>query len=204
MTATIYEVLGDLRAQALEEQRDKGDELERLIRTYLLNDPEWLARFTDVWLWSDWPGRDGRPDTGIDLVAALRDGEGYAAIQCKFYGPGATVSKGDIDSFLSTSGGKEFTRRYIFDTAKAWSSNATDTLAHQAVPVQRVDISFLDESAFDWSQFSWTTPDVLVSTGKKSLWPHQERAVHDVFDGFRAQDRGKFDRRAGPGRRSRR
>lgn len=157
MTATIYEVLGDLRARALDE-RDKGDKFERLIKTYLLNDPEWAARFSDVWMWTEWPGREGRPDTGIDLVAAMRDGDGYAAIQCKFYAPGASVSKGDIDSFLSASGGKEFTRRYIFDTAKSWSPNASDTLAHQAVPVQRVDIAWLDESAFDWSQYSWTTP----------------------------------------------
>src|SRR5690242_3011075 len=111
VTATIYEVLGDLRAHALDE-RDKGDKFERLIKTYLLNDPEWSARFSNVWLWSEWPGRDSRPDTGIDLVAALRDEDSYAAIQCKFYGSGATVSKGDIDSFLSASGGKEFSRRY--------------------------------------------------------------------------------------------
>lgn len=199
VTATIYEVLGDLRAQALDE-RDKGDKFERLVKTYLLNDPEWAARFSDVWMWTDWPGREGRPDTGIDLVAALRDGDGYAAIQCKFYAPGAAVSKGDIDSFLSASGGKEFTRRYIFDTAKSWSSNASDTLAHQAVPVQRVDIAWLDESAFDWSQYSWTTPEVLVSTGKKALRPHQERALHDVFDGFRTNDRGKLIMACGTGK----
>ncbi|TIC83616.1 damage-inducible protein [Nocardioides sp. GY 10113] len=199
MTATIYEVLGDLRAQALDE-RDKGDKFERLIKTYLLNDPEWAARFSDVWLWTEWPGREGRPDTGIDLVASLRDSDGYAAIQCKFYAPGATVSKGDIDSFLSASGGKEFTLRYIFDTAKSWSPNAADTLAHQAVPVQRVDIAWLDESAFDWSQYSWATPEVLVSTGKKALRPHQERALHDVFDGFRTYDRGKLIMACGTGK----
>nr|WP_253945572.1 DEAD/DEAH box helicase family protein [Nocardioides sp. zg-DK7169] len=199
VTATIYEVLGDLRTQALDE-RDKGDKFERLIKTYLLNDPEWANRFSDVWLWTEWPGREGRPDTGIDLVAALRDEDGYAAIQCKFYAPGSTVAKGDIDSFLSASGGKEFTRRYIFDTAKAWSPNATDTLAHQAVPVQRVDIAWLDESAFDWSQYSWTTPEVLVSTGKKALRPHQERALHDVFGGFRSHERGKLIMACGTGK----
>ncbi|MDH2415806.1 type ISP restriction/modification enzyme [Nocardioides sp. CER19] len=199
MSVTIYEVLGDLRAQALDE-RDKGDKFERLIKTYLLNDPEWAARFSDVWLWTEWEGRQGRPDTGIDLVAALRDEDGYAAVQCKFYAPGATVSKGDIDSFLSASGGKEFTRRYIFDTAKSWSPNATDTLAHQAVPVQRIDIAWLEESAFDWSQYSWATPEVLVSTGKKALRPHQQSALIDVFDGFRAQERGKLIMACGTGK----
>ena len=58
--------------------------------------------------------------------------------------------------------------------------------------MQRVDISYLDESAFDWAQYSWTTPEVLVSTGKKALRPYQEAALLDVFDGLRAHDRGKL------------
>ncbi|RBY76926.1 hypothetical protein DQ239_12105 [Blastococcus sp. TF02-09] len=104
MTETIQAVLDELRATALDE-RDKGDRFERLIHAYLTNDPEWTARFTDVWLWSDWPGRDGRPNTGIDLVAANRDGDGLTAIQCKFYGPGHKVAKADIDSIVSASEG---------------------------------------------------------------------------------------------------
>lgn len=72
MTASIHDVLDELRAAALDE-RDKGDKFERLVQAYLRTDPEWAARFSDVWLWSEWPGRGGRPDTGIDLVAANRD-----------------------------------------------------------------------------------------------------------------------------------
>ncbi|MDK3255971.1 hypothetical protein [Blastococcus capsensis] len=45
-----------------------------------------------MWLWSDWPGREGRPDTGIDLVAANADDGGLTAIQCKFYGRRSTTS----------------------------------------------------------------------------------------------------------------
>jgi predicted helicase len=170
LATSIYEVLEELRSTALDE-RDKGDKFERLVRTYLLNDPEWSARFSNVWLWSEWPGRDGRPDTGVDLVAALRDSETFAAIQCKFLKASSTVSKGDIDSFLSAFSTLEFTARYIFETAKAWSSNAIQTLQDQAVPVQRVDIAYLGESAFDWSAYSWTTPEVLVSLGQKALRP---------------------------------
>ena len=70
--STIHEVLGELRATALD-QRDKGDRFERLIASYLRSDPEWTARFEQVWLWPEWPGRQGRPDTGIDLVAKNRD-----------------------------------------------------------------------------------------------------------------------------------
>jgi len=199
MSVTIHELLGELRASALDE-RDKGDKFERLIQAYLLSDPEWTARFSDVWMWSEWPGRKGRPDTGIDLVAANRDRDDFTAIQCKFYGDGRTIAKGDIDSFVSASGKAEFSARYIFDTARAWSPNATSTLDGQVVPVQRVDIAYLDDAAIDWSQYSWTTPEVLVPTGKKALKPHQSRALEDVFKGLRQQDRGKLIMACGTGK----
>src|SRR3954468_18429930 len=123
VSVTIHEVLGELRQSALD-KRDQGDKFERLVAAYLRNDPEWTARFSDVWLWSEWPGREGRPDTGVDLVAANRDADDFTAIQCKFYAPGHMVAKADIDSFVSASARKEFTDRIVFDTAAGWSGNA--------------------------------------------------------------------------------
>jgi predicted helicase len=38
-----------------------------------------------VWMWQDWPGRVGKTDTGIDLVAQDRVSSEYTAIQRKFY-----------------------------------------------------------------------------------------------------------------------
>jgi len=40
------------------------------------------AQYRNVWLWRDWPGRAGKKDNGIDLVAERQDG-GFTAIQCK-------------------------------------------------------------------------------------------------------------------------
>lgn len=137
MTGTIHAVLDRLRQTALDE-RDKGDKFERLIQAYLVNDPEWTSRFTQVWRWTDWPDRAGRPDTGIDLVAANADDGGLTAIQCKFYAPNATVAKADIDSFVSASAGEQFTGRIVFDTAAGWSPNAEQTLTGGVA--QRVDI----------------------------------------------------------------
>lgn len=69
--------------------RDLGDRFERLMRAYLKLDPKYVGQYEDVWLWKDWPQRAelgyNAPDTGIDLVAKRRDGEGFCAIQCKFY-----------------------------------------------------------------------------------------------------------------------
>ena len=63
---------------------EQGRLFERLMKKYFTLDPIYKDRFSDVWLWSEWAAR--RPefsgsDTGIDLVAAEREG-GYCAIQC--------------------------------------------------------------------------------------------------------------------------
>lgn len=198
MTVTISDVLGDLRATALDE-RDKGDKFERLVQTYLKTDPEWTARFSDVWLWSEWEGRAGVPDIGIDLVAANRDRDDFTAIQCKFYGPGHKVAKADIDSFLSASMRPDFrfSQRMIFDTAAGWSGNAEETLRGVA---QRIDMMHFDTAPIDWSAFRWETPEVVVTTGKKALRPHQARALEDVFKGLRTHDRGKLIMACGTGK----
>ncbi|MEO6500525.1 MAG: type ISP restriction/modification enzyme [Jatrophihabitantaceae bacterium] len=196
MTASIYDVLDDLRATSLDE-RDKGDKFERLVQAYLKTDLEWAHRFSDVWLWSEWPGREGRPDTGIDLVAANRDAEDFTAIQCKFYAPGHKVAKADIDSFVSASARKEFTDRIVFDTAAGWSGNAEETLHGVA---HRIDISYLTDAAIDWDAFSWHTPGVVVPTGKKALRPHQQRALDDVRAGLTTHDRGKLIMACGTGK----
>jgi len=196
---TIHSVLDRLRSTALD-GRDKGDKFERLVLNFLRTDPEWVNRFSEVWLWSDWPDRDGRRDTGVDIVAQHRDREGFAAIQCKFYDAAHRVSKPDVDTFLSASGGLEFVSRYIFDTADNWNANAVDTAARQAVPVQRVDLAYLDEAKIDWSRYDWATPEVLVSTEPKLLRPHQERALKDVRRGLEAGDRGKLVMACGTGK----
>ena len=72
MSASIHDVLDKLRETALDE-RDKGDRFERLVLNLLRTKPEWVNRFSEVWLWSEWPGRDGRRDTGVDLVAKHKD-----------------------------------------------------------------------------------------------------------------------------------
>ncbi len=196
VTASINDVLNELRASALDE-RDKGDKFERLVQAYLKTDLEWASRFSDVWLWSDWPGRHGRPDTGIDLVAANRDADDFTAIQCKFYAPGHKVAKADIDSFVSASARKEFADRIVFDTAAGWSGNAEETLYGVA---HRVDISYLTDAAIDWDQYSWATPHIVVPTGKKTLRPHQQQALRDVRAGLAVHDRGKMIMACGTGK----
>ena len=86
--SAVDKLLSEYRAAAVSE-REKGTYFERLARAYLLADPIQSEEFSEVWSWSEWAkeqAQDGR-DVGIDLVAKLRNGDGYAAIQAKFYAP---------------------------------------------------------------------------------------------------------------------
>nr|WP_307859758.1 hypothetical protein [Curtobacterium flaccumfaciens] len=86
MVMSIHDLL-DVYATIAPDKRTKGRLFERLTRAYLTTDPKWTARFDEVWLWQDWPDRNSKTDTGIDLVARERHGGGLCAIQCKFHDP---------------------------------------------------------------------------------------------------------------------
>ncbi len=177
----------------------QGQVFERLVKAFLTEDPLFAQRFSDVWLWNEWPGRAGERDTGIDLVAKERDG-GLCAIQCKFYAEDQYIARADIDTFLATSGRNPFTARLFVSTTERWSANAEKVLANQHVPVQRIGVAELGASPFDWSRFDPDHPDQLPRHVAKSIRPHQEEAITAVLDGFETVDRGKLVMACGTGK----
>jgi predicted helicase len=196
---TIYTLLDELRASAISEV-DKGAKFERLMKAFLLTDPVYAEQFKDVWLWGEWPGNGGKHDTGIDLVAQNRLGEGYIAIQCKMYAPTSTISKDDIDTFLAESGKEGFVERIVVSTTDKWNVHAENAIKGQQISVRRIGLSDLETSPIDWGQFSFETPEVLVTVGKKSLRPHQLRAIDAVVAGFGERDRGRLIMACGTGK----
>ncbi len=176
----------------------QGKAFERLMQTFFCQDPEWKGRFTKVWLWQDWPQREG-PDTGIDLVAEQSSGEGYCAIQCKAYAPEHILQKSDIDSFFTASGKEHYSHRLIVSTAKRWSRHAEKALEGQHIKVTRLDFFALEREPFDWP--SLTAPEQLRYRGhKKQLRPHQQAAVDAVLAGFAGADRGQLIMACGTGK----
>lgn len=195
---TVFEVMAELR-EWNSTNRDAGTAFEHLVLQFLTTDPLYAERFTEVWLWQDWPDRGGKTDTGIDLVAATADG-GLCAIQAKFYEPEHYLQKGDIDSFLAASGKSGFTERLIVSTTDKWSSNAEDTLEDQQVPVARIGVSDLADSGVDWSAFRLDTGSGLVVSEKYPPRPHQEAAIGAVLEGWETSDRGKLIMACGTGK----
>jgi predicted helicase len=130
----VRELLESYRESARTEP-DKGTYFERLAIAYLTHDPIQMEQFQDAKSYAEWARANhwDTRDIGIDLVAKLRDQEGYAAIQCKFYDPAHKITKNDIDSFISASGKEPFKRRVIIDTTELpWSENAETMLRGQS------------------------------------------------------------------------
>ena len=165
----------------------------------LTTDPIYQQRFSQVWHWNEWPGRDGS-DIGIDLVAERHDGR-LVAIQCKCQDH---IEKSNINSFLADSQrrllGEPYAERYIFTTATTWSDNAERALTRIDPPVQRVDFFGLESSAIDWDAYLEDESAPLQGKPRKQLRPHQVKAVNDVHAGFEASDRGKLIMACGTGK----
>ena len=180
-------------------EQDRGRAFELLVMDVLQTAPVYRERFSEVHRWNEWPERDG-VDIGIDIVAKRNDG-GLVAIQCKCQD---RIDKHTIDSFLADSqrlpSGEPLVERYVFSTARVWSSNANRALTSIEPPVQRVDIAGFDGTAIDWSSHLEDETAPLRGTPRKELRCHQIKAVEDVLDGFKTSDRGKLIMACGTGK----
>lgn len=191
----------DSYRQAARSEREKGDYFERVVRVFLEHDDAQKQYYSAVVPFAQWAKEQGwsKADTGIDLVATLADGSGYAAIQCKFYAPNHTIQKPDIDSFISAASNDLFTRLIIADTTqKEFGKNASGTLDKLSKDWNRISISELEASRIDWSQFLRTGTVSLAL--KKELRPHQRDALKAVTEGLAQADRGKLIMACGTGK----
>jgi len=191
-------ILAQFREDA-RNNRDLGDRFERLILQYLQIDPLYVDRFSDVWMWNDWPSKGKIGDVGIDLVARERNTGDFCAIQCKFYLPEHTLSKSDLDSFFTALGKPLISTGMIVSTTDRWGKNAEDAL-NQTKPVTRLSLHDLAESPIDWSKFDARKLGTLSLAAKKQLRPHQEAALKDVAEALADADRGKLIMACGTGK----
>ncbi len=193
--ATVLEQL----KQDATNSHEQGGKFERLIKSYLSKDPIYADRFSNVWLWSEWPERSG-PDTGIDLVAKEKSNGGLCAIQCKFYDPKHTLQKSDIDSFFTASGKKIYTHRLIVSTTDKWSKHAEEAIKDQRIPCERLRFQDLDKVIHNWDAAISQPAKLRLKQQTKTIRPHQQDAVNATLDGFKKVDRGKLIMACGTGK----
>lgn len=200
MTLSLDALLETYRTSAATE-REKGTYYERFCAAFLLNDPVQAEQYDQVLTWSEWATEHGwnGKDVGIDLVARRRDGNGYAAVQCKFYAAKHKIAKADIDSFLSASSKFPFTLRVVMDSTELeWSENAEAMLVGQTIPVLRIGLVDMRASPIQWGLFA--AKQEVVLDAKKELRPHQRDALDAVRVGLAEHDRGKIIMACGTGK----
>ena len=208
---TFNLILEKIRKQAYSE-RDKGSKFERLMQRYLQTDPIYKDRFTDVWLWSEFPCRGdfaGGKDLGIDIVCRTKTGD-YWAVQCKFYDEDTPITKEDVDTFLSTSGKQftdyttqqttQFTERLWISTTDNWSGNAKETIRNQQPQVNKIGLAVLEGSAVDWELLASGISGEKALQAKNSIREHQQIALECAHEHFRKADRGKLIMACGTGK----
>lgn len=191
----FQQVLSTLRELSSDEL-DKGKRFERLTAAVLRTAPQWATRFSNVWLWEDWPGNEGKPDTGIDLVAEDRQTGELTAIQAKFYKD--TLRLDDVGSYFGLLGQDRFADGMIATTATP-TANLLDTCGNHAKHVAILGASDLANCGLDWSQ--WSPAEMgSVKRATRTPRPHQVTAIDKVLAGFGEFDRGKLVMACGTGK----
>ena len=196
---TFRDVLAELDACA-RSTAEKGRSFERLVKAFLERDKAQAQRFSNVWLWPDWPGNQNQHDIGIDIVAEERDGGDLVAIQCKFYGPTTQISKTHVDSFLGAYGAPKFSKGIFVSTSDLWTGTAEKAIANFGKPVARWGPDIFENSSIDWSTFDLDVPADLSVRQTKNLRDYQDAALQDTITGFEDHDRGKLIMACGSGK----
>lgn len=198
MSTPLRQLLEEFRASSKTE-REKGTYFERLAVAFIKADAGMQQQFEDAWLFSDWAKLHNlsASDIGIDAVAKIQGEDSFCAIQCKFFAEGYRIQKSDIDSFLSSSQQKHFSRGIIIETTGApWSPNAEALLDDLNITVMGLDR--LEASPIDWA--AWFQREEVKVAEPKRLRPHQTDALECVRDGLAEADRGKLIMACGTGK----
>jgi superfamily II DNA or RNA helicase len=149
-----------------------------------------------TWLWRDWPDRWGA-DIGVDLVVETHEDDLWA-VQAKAYDARYSVTKRDVDSFLSESNRPMFAFRLLLATTDRVARNARSALEGQEKPVGLRLRSDLAAVEIAWPK---TVERLLPTKSKpKRLRGYQRRALSDVLTGFDSADRGQLLMACGTGK----
>lgn len=201
MSNNFQEALSIIRKTAKEEV-DKGRAFAELCKIFFENDDIQKRQFSKVWFYNNWAKENtnfSKTDIGIDLVAKIVGETGFCAIQCKCYESDHTISKDDIDSFISASSNKIFSRLILIDTSLSdLGLNTQKVIENLDKGYQRIQTEEFEKSRIDW--LSYLNKKQLVLKNKKDLKDHQIQAVQAAQIHFKNNDRGKLIMACGTGK----
>lgn len=188
----INQIAGDI-------QRERGTLFEKLVLSYLRNEPTYQRLYKNVWTLGDVPAEYGisKKDTGIDLVAEQFNGD-LVAIQAKFYQD--KIGKNEINSFVAELGKNYYQHGLIVSTVDDWNKNARDTIDHNEKGIEIIGLSDLRNSRIDWTKYSFERPEAVAVKEPKKLRYYQETALEYALEHFTTKDRGQMIMAPGTGK----
>ncbi len=197
----LYTLLNKIK-ESSNTERGAGTRFETLVKDYLTREPSYCDLYSKVQTYKEWAEEHSdlalnRKDIGIDLVAQNADGGGFTAVQCKFYAPGASVAKSDIDSFIAASNTPYFTSRLIVATNAKWSDNVRTELKALTPPVMLVTREELAKSRIDWNAY---IKGEKADVPRRRPRPYQQEAIDAALEGFKTHKRGKLIMACGSGK----
>jgi len=107
------------------------------------------------------------------------------------------VPKSDIDSFVSASDKKFFTKRIIVATNESWSDEVKGDLLSKSTPITVITGAELKTSNVDWSAYD---KGIIANLSKRKVRPYQAEAINQTILGFKNNDRGKLIMACGTGK----
>ena len=208
-TITFKDILARFRKESITEH-DKGAKFEKLIKRWLLTDPEYANILEKVWLWDEFPGKEslGGIDLGIDLVAKTDEGK-YWAIQCKCYKEDAVMSKSMVDSFISNANRvfvddemhtSRFDKMVWVSTSSHWGKNALEATKHQTIQFIPIYANRLQYSGVNWKELVEGKQGKEALLAGKTIRPHQIEALDKAHEYYKNHDRGKLIMACGTGK----
>ena len=198
--SNVEELFARIVAESVD-KREQGTRFERLVKWFLENDPSWVERISEVWMWDDAPEelRKGYADTGIDLVALDNDGS-YWAIQAKCY-KGRKLSEGDVSTFFMNALAEDdrYGHFMIADTAPAVTKTFENFMNdHPDRDIVRLDLDTMRHANLDWGAFEAGSRSGVRTTYDPR--PHQIEAIEAVKRELADHDRCSLVMACGTGK----
>ncbi|MGF2023996.1 DEAD/DEAH box helicase [Enterococcus casseliflavus] len=196
---TFDDLIQQINQTAGDIQRERGTLFEKLVLSYLRNEPIYQRLYKNVWTLGDVPAEYGIPkkDTGVDLVAEQFNGD-LVAIQAKFYQD--KIGKNEINSFVAEMGKNYYQHGLIVSTVDDWNKNARDTIDHNEKGIEIIGLSDLRNSQIDWTKYSFERPEAVAVKEPKKLRSYQETALEYALEHFTTKDRGQMIMAPGTGK----
>ena len=179
------------------DSNQRGKQFEHFVKWFLENDPQWSTQVDEVWLWDEYPDSWGR-DCGIDLVFRHKNGENWA-VQAKCYSSTTSISKADVDSFISESNRDGIDKRLLIATTDLIGANAKQVCDAQDKSVTRFLLSNFEDADIEYPS---SIEDLPKAKRKERPKPrdHQIEAIEAVTTKFGDVDRGQLIMACGTGK----